>query len=156
MNPSIEPHAKNNADTAAGKSKYKMPVSRAFYKKVTEKGRKIIFGLKLDESSAAILQKYIDDYINNDTLPECPAAPDAPYIVFSVLRLEIDEAIKRSAAARRRAAERREKRKHSSSAGPHGCNDIKGNELPEVFEKDGIRCERHGDFYHIYPPGYLR
>lgn len=147
-------------EDGVGKSKYKLPVSRAFYKRIKEKARKIIAGLSLADSAAEQLHAYISNYINNGVVPECPSVPDAPYIVFSVLRLDIDEAMKRSVAARRRAAERREARKLAGNTASATAPDSKldpdpqRRDLPDVFEKNGVRFERHGDFYLIYPPSY--
>lgn len=86
------------------------PVSRAFYEKIRAKGEQIFKDLGYGRLWNDELMKLINEYMLHGERPQRSWADETLLTIFSCLRLEIDQAIRRSADARRRAAERREAR----------------------------------------------
>lgn len=93
--------------TTGKKTNWDKPISRAFYEKLRAKIKGIITTLGYVSGYTDEMMKMIDRYLVSGELPTRYYCEEYIMALFSALRYDVDEAVRRSAAARQRAAERR-------------------------------------------------
>ena len=133
------------------KEKWDMPVSRKFYTGLQQRVSSLHWNTDMPITSLGIVLDYMENYVMTRRSPDRYTADHYAYIVFIIIRPEIDAALRRSEVCRERAAERRarklaamEAEKASvdvpcaaiSSADP--CTAIACGGLPTAAEKNKI------------------
>lgn len=98
---------KNKTGLTKTREVWDKPVSKVFYEKLRVKVSNIVKSLGYVRGYTDEIMKSLDRYIANGEVPMRYYCEEYFIAIFFTLRVEIDEAIARSAAARQRAAERR-------------------------------------------------
>lgn len=89
------------------KEKWDMPVSRKFYTGLQQRVSSLHWNTDMPITSLGIVLDYMENYVMTRHSPDRYTADHYAYIVFIIIRPEIDAALRRSEACRERAAERR-------------------------------------------------
>lgn len=98
---------KNKIGLTKTREVWDKPVSKVFYEKLRVKVSNIVKSLGYVRGYTDEIMKSLDRYMANGEVPMRYYCEEYFMAIFFTLRVEIDEAIARSAAARQRAAERR-------------------------------------------------
>lgn len=110
----------------------KRPVSEKYYQKLCERVKLIIRNLGHFSSHADYVIRFIDEYLENRSIPGRNWEPQHLTVIFFSLLPDIDEAIARSAACHRRAEERRARKKAETATNTTKSDRIGDSEcLPE-------------------------
>lgn len=89
------------------KEKWDMPVSRKFYTGLQQRVSSLHWNTDMPITSLGIVLDYMENYVMTRRSPDRYTADHYAYIVFIIIRPEIDAALRRSEVCRERAAERR-------------------------------------------------
>lgn len=89
------------------KEKWDMPVSRKFYTGLQQRVSSLHWNTDMPITSLGIVLDYMENYVMTRRCPDRYTADHYAYIVFIIIRPEIDAALRRSEVCRERAAERR-------------------------------------------------
>ena len=89
------------------KEKWDMPVSRKFYTGLQQRVSSLHWNTDMPITSLGIVLDYMENYVLMRRSPDRYTADHYAYIVFIIIRPEIDAALRRSEVCRERAAERR-------------------------------------------------
>ena len=110
---------RGNIGSAKSREVWTKPVSKGFYEKLRVKVSNIVTSLGYVRGYTDEIMKSIDRYMINGEVPTRHYCEEYFMAIFFTLRVEVDEAMARSAAARQRAAQRRarkaEERKEAES-----------------------------------------
>lgn len=103
--------------TKSSAPKWNKPLSKKAYEKIIAKAKQLLRDVGWLSSWESYLTSYIDAYINDRTChPNRHDFGEAFFVMFYAIRIDIEEAKKRSDEARRRAAERRARREAEKTA----------------------------------------
>lgn len=105
------------------KEKWDMPVSRKFYTGLQQRVSSLHWNTDMPITSLGIVLDYMENYVMTRRSPDRYTADHYAYIVFIIIRPEIDAALRRSEVCRERAAERRA-RKLAAMESANRCTDI--------------------------------
>lgn len=89
------------------KEKWDMPISRKFYTGLQQRVSSLHWNTDMPITSLGIVLDYMENYVMTRRSPDRYTADHYAYIVFIIIRPEIDAALRRSEVCRERAAERR-------------------------------------------------
>lgn len=125
--------------TTGKKTNWDKPISRAFYEKLRAKIKGIITTLGYVSGYTDEMMKMIDRYLVSGELPTRYYCEEYIMALFSALRYDVDEAVRRSAAARQRAAERRARKEAQIASEDKECDKEKAEEKanPTTAKADG-------------------
>lgn len=119
------------------KEKWDMPVSRKFYTGLQQRVSSLHWNTDMPITSLGIVLDYMENYVMTRRSPDRYTADHYAYIVFIIIRPEIDAALRRSEVCRERAAERRA-RKLAAMEAANPCRAIACGGLPAASEKNKI------------------
>lgn len=103
--------------TKSSAPKWNKPISKKAYEKIIAKAKQLLRDVGWLSSWESYLRSYINAYINDRTCrPNRHDFGEAFFVMFYAIRIDIEEAKKRSDEARRRAAERRARKEAEKTA----------------------------------------
>lgn len=126
------------------KEKWDMPVSRKFYTGLQQRVSSLHWNTDMPITSLGIVLDYMENYVMTRRSPDRYTADHYAYIVFIIIRPEIDAALRRSEVCRERAAERRARKlaamqaanSYTSISPGDPCRAIACGGLPSASEKN--------------------
>lgn len=103
--------------TKSSAPKWNKPISKKAYEKIIAKAKQLLRDVGWLSSWESYLRSYINAYINDRTCrPNRHDFGEAFFVMFYAIRIDIEEAKKRSDEARRRAAGRRARKEAEKTA----------------------------------------